>query len=349
VNGLGRHLRALYAHMKRLWPTYTLLPALPFVVWPAYCFSRGELRWELAALVLVGGVLPYVGPRSKRLYGGLYPLGLVAVFYDAMRFIQGVGQSASRVHLCDLRALELSAFGDAWNGPGTTIHDFLQPRASLPLDVFFAVPYGSFLGAAFFFGVFLYFVDYAAMQRFTWAFLAMNLAAFVCYRLYPAAPPWYFHAHGCTVDLAARASEGPNLARVDAWLGFDYFGGFYARSKNVFGAVPSLHCAYPLLIVLEGWRPFGTLKRAGWPLRIAAVAYSVWMIAAAVYLDHHWIIDVVVGLGFAVVTFTALRAGRRLRMREEATAATERSPTHADGRYGPSFTAEVDASAPPMR
>jgi membrane-associated phospholipid phosphatase len=312
MNPLGQSSRALWAHMKRLWPEWTLLPALPFVAWPAYCFARGEYRWELAALALLGGVLPYVGPRSKRLFGGLLPLGLTGVFYDAMRFVKGVGQSAAQVHLCDLRGLEMQAFGSEWFGGRSTVHDFLQAHASLPLDVFFAVPYGSFLGAASFFGVFLYFVDYPAMRRFTWSFLAMNLAAFVCYRLYPAAPPWYFHAHGCAVDLAARASEGPNLARVDAWLGVDYFGGFYARSKNVFGAMPSLHCAYPLLIVLEGWTPFAATKRAKWPLRAAAASYSLWMCAAAVYLDHHWILDVVAGLGFAVVTFASFRGARRL-------------------------------------
>lgn len=319
--------------MKGLWPRWTLLPALPFVGWPVYCFARGEYRWELVALALLGSVLPYVGPRSKRLFGGLAPLGLVAVFYDSMRFLQGVGQSAEQVHLCDLRSLEMQLFGSSWSGAGTTAHDWLQAHAVLPLDVFFAVPYGSFLGAAFFFGVFLYYVDYPAMQRFTWGFLAMNLAAFVCYRLYPAAPPWYFHAHGCTVDIAARASEGPNLARVDAWLGFQYFGGFYARSKNVFGAMPSLHCAYPLLIAIEGWRAFGSVKRAPlakWPLRASAAFYAAWMCAAAVYLDHHWILDVVVGLGFAIVTAVSFRVARRLwAARAEEAALTERSPTFA--------------------
>jgi membrane-associated phospholipid phosphatase len=136
------------------------------------------------------------------------------------------------------------------------------------------------------------------------------------------------------VDLAARASEGPNLARVDAWLGVHYFGGFYARSKNVFGAMPSLHCAYPLLIVLEGWKPFAALERAKWPLRVASVAYSLWMCAAAVYLDHHWILDVIVGLGFALVTFASFRFARRGRARRgDQSAVTERSATLAAERW----------------
>jgi hypothetical protein len=303
----------LWAHMKALWPRWTLLPALPFVAWPLYCLSRGEYRWELLIPVVLGGVLPYVGPRTKKLYLGLVPLGLVGLLYDSMRFVKNVGLTPARVHVCDLRAIELELFGIDVGGRPGTLHDWVQAHASLPLDVFFSIPYGTFIGAAFFFGAFLYVVDYPAMRRFTGAFLAMNVAAFVAYHVYPAAPPWYFHAHGCSVDLAMRASEGPNLARVDAWLGIPYFGGFYGRSNDVFGAVPSLHVAYPLLILLEGWHAFAMIRRwpwLKWPLRVGAALFFVWMCAAAVYLDHHWVVDIVVGLFFALVAFAAFRGVR---------------------------------------
>ena len=65
-----------------------------------------------------------------------------------------------------------------------------------------------------------------------------------------------------SVDLNAHASEGPRLAHVDALMGWKYFAGFYGRSNDVFGAVPSLHVSYPLLVILYGWRFFKT------PLRI---------------------------------------------------------------------------------
>jgi inositol phosphorylceramide synthase catalytic subunit len=295
------------------------LPALPFVAWPLYCLSRGEYRWELAVLVLLGAGLPYIGPRSKRLYLGIFPLGLVAVLYDAMRFVSNVGLRPGRIHVCDLRSLEMRWFGISVNGRTTTVHDFLQAHATLPLDLAFAIPYGTFLGAAVFFAVFLYFRDDLAMRRFTTAFFVLNMAGFITYHLYPAAPPWYFHAHGCNVDLATRASEGPNLARVDTWLGFRYFGGFYGRSKSVFGAVPSLHVAYPLLIALEGWSAFalrGNARPLKWPLRTVGVLFYLWMCTAAVYLDHHWIFDVLVGSTYALAVFVALRTLPLLAPRE---------------------------------
>ena len=135
-----------------------------------------------------------------------------------------------------------------------------------------------------------------------WMFLTLNVMGFVTYRLLPAAPPWYFHLRGCDVDVLQRASTGPNLARVDAFLGTPYFASMYARSANVFGALPSLHVTYPLLIVLEG-RPV-----LGPRMRIVSVAYFVSMCVAAVYLDHHWILDVLLGIVFAVIACTVVRA-----------------------------------------
>jgi membrane-associated phospholipid phosphatase len=140
-----------------------------------------------------------------------------------------------------------------------------------------------------------------------WAFFVMNVMGFVTYHLYPAAPPWYYHSHGCSVDVLAHASEGPNLARVDQLLGVHYFAGMYGRSSDVFGAIPSLHVAYPLLICIEVWR------HVRWPLRLAGVGFFLLMCFSAVYLDHHWVIDVVIGIGYCLVAAGAMRAVQRWR------------------------------------
>ena len=103
------------------------------------------------------------------------------------------------------------------------------------------------------------------------------------------------------VDLATHASEGPNLARVDAWLGIPYFAGVYGRSSDVFGAVPSLHVAYPLLMLLDGFR------RHRWVGRVLLIWFYLSMCFAAVYLDHHWVFDIVLGSFYAVVISWTMR------------------------------------------
>lgn len=275
------------------------IASAPFVLWPLYILSRGEVRWEMITVMVLVPVLAFT---RRKLFTGLFPLALVAFLYDTMRFVKNVGLTPERVHVCDLREAEMALFGVAvGDGPMGTLHDIVQARPSLALDALCAVPYGTYIYAVIGAAVYLYRRDFLRMQRFAWTFLLLNLAGFATYHLYPAAPPWYFHAHGCAVDLAAHASAGPNLARVDALMGVGYFHGFYGRSNDIFGAVPSLHVAYPTLLAIETW-PY-----LGLPARVVAVAYAALMCVAAVYLDHHWVIDVVVGLTYTAVFLTLVR------------------------------------------
>ena len=152
------------------------------------------------------------------------------------------------------------------------------------------------------FSFFLYWKDIAALKRYAWTFLFMNIAAFVTYHAYPAAPPWYYHlTHSCVADMTMHASEGVHLAHVDSLIGFAYFHSFYGRSMDVYGAVPSLHVAYPFLILCEGWRLFGPVRR------VIAGIFAASMCCAAVYLDHHYVIDVLLGLVYATTIYLFFR------------------------------------------
>jgi membrane-associated phospholipid phosphatase len=284
-----------WRHMTSLWPKWTLAPVLPFWAWVAFMAARGSARWDQIAVAVAAAGLAYGTPFTKRMFLGLLPLGLVGLSYDAMRFVAHLGVSESTVHLCDLRAVEARWFGIDLGGTRVTLHDWLQVHATPWLDVICAVPYGVFLFVVIGYTVFLFFRDFEAQQRFAWGFLVLNLAGFVTYHLYPAAPPWYFHQYGCTVDLTAAASAGPNLTRVDALLGVPYFSGVYGRSSDVFGAVPSLHVAYPTLMIAVGWPVHRNLGRA------LLAGFLAWMAFSAVYLDHHWIIDAVAGTSYALV------------------------------------------------
>jgi len=284
-------------HIRSLWPGAGWLLPLPFALWGASRVAIGEIRWEQLALMTLMPALAYANERTRRLFVAVFPLALLGLAYDAMRYVKDWGITPARLHVCDLRAIESSLFGR----PDWTLHDWLQAHPVAWLDRFFAVPYGTYLFATVAFAIFLYVrAPGEAVTRFGWTFFVMSLLAFVTHHLYPAAPPWYFHAHGCNVDVSAHASEGPNLARVDHWLGVRYFAGFYGRSTDVFGCMPSLHVTNPLLILLEGW----CWLRA--PGRAAAVVFAIWMSMAAVYLDHHWIIDVVAGWAYCAAVYAAV-------------------------------------------
>jgi inositol phosphorylceramide synthase catalytic subunit len=281
----------------------TSLVLLAFWGWVVAMQVRGALRWDHVAVAVLATALAFGPPAARRFYRGVLPLGLVGLFYDAMRFVEHLGVSESTVHVCDLRALELAWFGITSGGERMTLHDWLQPRATLVFDAICAIPYGAFLLVVFGYCFFLFIRDFEAQQRFAWAFFGVNLVGFATYHLYPAAPPWYFHRYGCTVDLSAAASAGPNLMRVDALLGVPYFAGLYGRASDVFGAFPSLHVAYPTLMLAVGWRVHGRLGRA------LLALFLTWMSMSAVYLDHHWVIDIVAGIAYGLA---AAYAARRL-------------------------------------
>jgi hypothetical protein len=249
-------------------------------------------------------------------------LALTGVAYDALRFLKNIGLAPTEVHTCDLERLDARLFlgpgGQSWPA-------WFLAHGNLGWDVFFAIPYSVFVYVPIGYAFWLYRADYDRMRRYTWTFFAVNLAGFITYRLFPAAPPWYVHTQGCLVDLTAPASPGAHLARVDAWLGVNYFTSVYAHSNQVFGAMPSLHAAYPLLIVFAGWGRNGRLGRA------VTVGFWLWMCAAAVYLDHHWVADVTVGCIFGALvqlpvgwafSCNEARFARPIRLR--ATAPTDR-------------------------
>lgn len=293
------------AHVRALWPRWPWLPAAPFVGLFAFWAIRRELRWDVVVQAIVIPWLAYHSPRTKRIYLALLPIGLVGLLYDLMRFVKNTGLRGVAVHVCDLRALEMRWFGVTVGGERMTVHDWFRAHPSTVLDVACAIPYGTFIFVVLGYAVYLFFRDPGLEQRFVWGFLALNVAGFATYHVYPAAPPWYFHEHGCLADLAVPNSTGAALARVDALMGIDYFRGMYGRASDVFGAVPSLHVSYPLLMALAGVRLHGALGKA------LLVGFFSMMCFSAVYLDHHWVIDVVAGTVYALSVWAITGLGAR--------------------------------------
>jgi membrane-associated phospholipid phosphatase len=60
-----------------------------------------------------------------------------------------------------------------------------------------------------------------------------------------------------------------------------------------------MHCAYPLIGLLTAWRV------ARWNTRIVHVAYTLIMGFAAMYLDHHWLLDAIAGWATALIAVAA--------------------------------------------
>ena len=205
------------------------------------------------------------------------PYFIVAIGYDMVRYPRNALVRADTVLGCDMRRLELRLFPA---GSATTWQDWFAAHHRPAFDLLFAAPYFAFVYVVLGYSLYLYVVDHARMRHYLWAYAVGNFIAFGMWLLVPAAPPWYVRGHGCAVDFSVAASPGA-LTRVDALLGVDYFASFYSRSSTVFGALPSMHCAYPLMGLL-------TARRAAtWRTLPLHLGYTLLMAIAAVYLDHH--------------------------------------------------------------
>jgi hypothetical protein len=163
-----------------------------------------------------------------------------------------------------------------------------------------AVPYFIFGYFVFVYATYLYFVDRPRMRVYLWSFAFANFVAFAVWLVFPVAPPWYVHQYGCAIDIHA-APNAAGLLRVDAYLGIDYFKTFYSKSSYVFGAMPSMHCAFPMIGLLSAW-PYVTWKTK--PLHLGYVGL---MFLASVYLDHHYVVDGIFGFTLAYISVRLTR------------------------------------------
>jgi hypothetical protein len=246
---------------------------------------HGDLRVEHVVIALLALALGSIGRRTASLYRELLPFVVTGIGYDCVRYARALWVTPERVLSCSFRAAErtiLPLRGD------NTLPEWFMSHHVAAADLAAAVPYFAFVYVAVGYAIWLRVRDPRKMAQFAWAFAFANWISFVVWILVPVAPPWYVHAHGCSVSLAALPSPA-GLARVDALLGIPYFSHFYARAASVFGALPSMHCAYPMLGLFTAWRSAGKKERA------LHVAYAAWMASSAVYLGHHWVIDVLAG------------------------------------------------------
>lgn len=256
-----------------------------------------RVRPEHGLLLVVCYALAFTNRRTKQFFLEVVPYLLFLYGYDLVRLGRDLFLRQDRVASCKVRAFELSLFGfGTHQTPGEWLQHFRHPS----LDLLLAVPYFIFGYFVFVYATYLYFADRPRMRVYLWSFAFANFVAFAVWLAFPVAPPWYVHQYGCAIDIRA-APNAAGLLRVDAFLGIDYFKTFYSKSSYVFGAMPSMHCAFPMIGLLSAW-PYVTWKTK--PLHLAYVGL---MFLASVYLDHHYVVDGILGFTLAYISVRLTR------------------------------------------
>mmetsp|Transcript_12023 Transcript_12023/g.21764 ORF Transcript_12023/g.21764 Transcript_12023/m.21764 type:complete len:329 (-) Transcript_12023:119-1105(-) len=115
-------------------------------------------------------------------------------------------------------------------------------------------------------------------------FGTMCLLGVLTQLLLPVAPPWYYEQFGEQPASYELRGHPALLARIDRLTGNRHYQNLYGSVQNkvVFGSFPSLHAAWPYM--LASFRPV-----IGWKMWV----YTFWVWWAALYLQHHYILDLI--------------------------------------------------------
>jgi len=145
----------------------------------------------------------------------------------------------------------------------------------------------------------LWATSYERFRRYAWSLVVLTAGTLLTYALFPAVPPW----------LASRTTTGllPFVERVTphtlAVSGIPTIHNAVQRGEayaNPVAAIPSLHSAVPMLIVLLAW-PY--CRRLG---RTLLVGYLIAMTFTLVYGGEHYVVDVAIGWAYAGVSVAAV-------------------------------------------
>lgn len=248
---------------------------------------------EQLVLVLLFNILFYVSLPTRKLIVGFSVFIVFWVLFDYMKAFPNY--QFNTVHVGDLYELDKGLFG-RYTADGTllSVNEYWSLHRATILDILAGCFYLCWIPVPLFLGVWLFYTKRAAFLPFALTFLLVNLIGFVIYYIYPAAPPWYVQLYGFQIHLNTPGNTA-GLQRFDDYFHVGIFHALYAKSSNVFAAMPSLHAAYPLIVFY-----YGVKNRLGWlNVFFGTVVLGIWF--AAIYASHHYVLDVLAGIACAFV------------------------------------------------
>lgn len=245
-------------------------------------------RFEQLVLVAICNALYFASYTTRKLMTGFSVFVLYWVIFDYMKAFPNFKYNP--VHIASLFEAEKEIFGFRYLGELVTPNQYWLLNKSAVLDVISGFFYLCWVPVPLAFAMYLFFSEkYAAFMHFALTFLLVNVLGFIVYYIYPAAPPWYVEKYGFTF-LPNTGGEIAGLQGFDTFFNIGVFKALYAKSSNVFAAMPSLHSSYPIITLFYGIKY--RLGKVNW--LFAAIVAGIWF--AAVYTTHHYVLDVVAGV-----------------------------------------------------
>jgi membrane-associated phospholipid phosphatase len=251
-------------------------------------------------LCLWVGVIAWNSDRPWRSHFGFVrdwvAVVLLLVVYNYSR---GYADNGVTPHVTELIHADEWMFGWATGGEIPTLwlqHHLYNPEHAQWYDVVASFVYFSHFLAALIVAAVLWVRNRANFGAFTRRWFTLCALGLVTYFAYPAAPPWW----AAQYQYISPVMHG---IAVRGWyaLGMHHSGNMLNAAKldaaNQIAAMPSLHSAFALLIVVFFMQ---RVRKRWWPLLLC---YPLAMTFTLVYAGEHYVIDVLVGWAYVGVAY----------------------------------------------
>jgi hypothetical protein len=248
-------------------------------------------RGDHLFLVVLCNVLYFLNDHTRRFIMAFSIFVVYWILFDSMKAWPNY-----RFHSVDIASLfhlEQNLFGINENGQRLIPSQYFALHPIPAIDLVASLFYLCWVPVPLGFAFYLFVTDKKTFLYYCLAFFVINLVGFVVYYTHPAAAPWYVEKYGFVFHPEIK-SNAAGLLRADKILGFDLFEGIYSKGSNVFAAMPSLHSAYPL----AGF--FYSLRQPRRWITYAFVVIMTGIWISAVYLSHHYILDVLAGIACGI-------------------------------------------------
>lgn len=238
------------------------------------------------AFILILGTL-FI-KRTRRFLIDWLPFLFILISYD---FLRGFADNLNpRVHYMELINFDQWMFGQI---PTISLQkNFFQEGIIRWYDYLATILYFLHFALPLAFGFILWLKNKHYFKKFTTSILLVSYGAFFTFIIYPASPPWLSSQEGLLppvtkiMDLTLKSfPERLNLPTI-----------YHNLGPNDVAAVPSLHAAYPLLVLLFLYKFFK--KKA---LFFIPYVLAVWV--SIVYLGEHYVVDILIAIVYVIFVF----------------------------------------------
>jgi hypothetical protein len=274
---------------RQRWLVAWALGLTLFVVLVGFPGSRTQIFVVVGLGLMATGAGSASGSRWKRVLIDWLPFYVLLSMYDALR---GSADTLLLPHLTPQMRIDEWLFGGT--APTVLLQRWLYtPGVAHPWDYAAFTVYMTHFVVSFVVAAVLWTVAHDRFRRFAWLFILLTFAALVTYALYPAVPPWMASQNGFLPPTAKIIDEMWTHVRMGNGSGVFSATGHFA---DPVAAVPSLHAAYPMLLMLFFWKSAGRWR---WFLPL----YPLAMALTLVYTGEHFVTDILLGWLYASVLF----------------------------------------------